>query len=296
MTLGDILDGAFKLMKANLRTVALVTALFVVPLNLLGAFFQRSSLSTGIFDILNDPSLAETTQSDPGVGDFVGYAVTLLASLIVTPFVAGAIARVVGSSYLGEQLTPGPALRATGRRFWALLWSWVLTHLLEGSGLLLTALLVGVLAAVNVDGRLIALVGVPLGLAGLLLPLALMALFVAVAPAIVVEELGPVRGIRRSWRLLRSRFWPVLGISILAGLIAYVLGSILGTPFTLLAAVVGGSAGWPLLALGSILPEMITTPFIAIVATLIYFDGRIRSEGFDLQVVAADLARTGVAR
>jgi sterol desaturase/sphingolipid hydroxylase (fatty acid hydroxylase superfamily) len=125
--------------------------------------------------------------------------------------------------------------------------------------------------------------------------IALVPLFIAVAPAIVVEELGPIRGMRRSWRLMRPRFWPVLGIALLSGLIANILGSILGTPFSLVAVAIGYDVGWPLLALGAILPALVTTPFIAIVATLIYFDGRIRHEGFDLQVVAADLARTGVA-
>src|SRR5205823_5659401 len=43
MTLGDILDGAFKLLKANLRTIAIVAGVFIVPGQLLVAFAQRGS-------------------------------------------------------------------------------------------------------------------------------------------------------------------------------------------------------------------------------------------------------------
>jgi hypothetical protein len=37
-------------------------------------------------------------------------------------------------------------------------------------------------------------------------------------------------------------------------------------------------------------------PFVAIVSILLYYDGRIRHEGFDLQLMAADLARGDGAR
>ena len=44
-------------------------------------------------------------------------------------------------------------------------------------------------------------------------------------------------------------------------------------------------------AIGEILPALVTMPLVAIVATLVYFDLRIRNEGFDLQMIAAELAR-----
>jgi hypothetical protein len=116
-----------------------------------------------------------------------------------------------------------------------------------------------------------------------------MALSVAVSPAIVVEHLGPMAGIRRSWSLLRRRLWPTLGIALLAGLIATVLGQVLGFVPSTLGLLVGLEWGWLLVALGAILTAVVTQPIVAIVATLQYFDARIRFEGFDLQVIAAEL-------
>ncbi|MBV8386408.1 MAG: hypothetical protein JO248_14885 [Acidimicrobiia bacterium] len=263
MTLSDILDGSFKLLKANWRTVLLITAAFVVPLHLLSAFASRNLYQgRSFFDAINNPSLRSSTTDSSNARLIVGGAVAVV-SLLVAPFVAGAISKVVAASYLGGEETVGSALRATGRRAWALFAAWFLVHVLEGIG--------GVLCI----------------LPGLIV----MSIFVAVAPAIVIEDLGPIRGMRRSARLLRPRMWSVMGIAIVAGLLASVIGNVLGTVPSGAALAIGLKYGWPLLAAGSILSALVTTPFVAIVATLVYFDGRIRQEGFDLQVMADDLAR-----
>jgi hypothetical protein len=288
---GDILDGAFKLLKANARTLFTIVAVFVVPLQLLAAFAQRNVLGgSGLLDVLNDPSVAEAGAEQP-VGDQLVTYVAALVNLLVLPFLAGAISQVVGTSYLGEELGPGPALRRTGRRAWALFASWVVVHVLELATLVVLPV-VGIVLAVLVDGPLRALFivfSVVAVAAGIAAALAVMALSVAVAPAVVVEELGPIQGVRRSWSLMRRRFWPVLGVALLAGLISNVLGQVLGVVPTFAGLIVGLEWGWILIAVGGILTALVTTPIVAIVATLQYFDARIRFEGFDLQVIAAEL-------
>lgn len=267
MTVGDVLDGSFKLFKANARTLILVTAAVVVPLQIVSSFALRGQFQFGVLDALdavNDPTVAQSIadqQQGSGAEILLG-ALTAFLGLLVTPFVAGAVSRVVADSYLGRELAAGDALRAAARRFPALLGAFVLVHLAELGGFLLC-----VLPA-----------------------LALMAMYTMVAPAIAIEELGPIEGMRRSWRLARPRFWPVLGISLLAGFIANALGQILGTIPTLFAIVLGGSFAWVGVAVAGTLTQIISLPIVTIAATLLYFDGRIRHEGFDLQIMASDLA------
>jgi hypothetical protein len=117
-----------------------------------------------------------------------------------------------------------------------------------------------------------------------------------VAPAIVVETLGPIQGMRRSARLIKPRLFPVLGIALLSGLIASFVGSALGFVPQLAAFLVGLRWGWLLLAVGGIVTSIVTTPFVAIVATLVYFDGRIRHEGLDLAIMASEVAQRGAPR
>ena len=47
MGLGDILDGAFKLFRANARSVLLIAAMFVVPIQLVAAFVRRNAYGGG---------------------------------------------------------------------------------------------------------------------------------------------------------------------------------------------------------------------------------------------------------
>jgi hypothetical protein len=267
MSFADVLDGAFRLLRANLATIVLVTAVFFVPLELLSAFLARDLFGgQGIFELLRDPSLAQQ-EFDSGLSptQVFGTAGTSLMGLLITPIVGGAIAGVVSASYLGEQLSAAEAVRTALRRVWALLAAAILVHLVEGVGLILC-----------------------------ILPgLAAMAFLICTTPAVVVEELGPIKAMRRSFALVRPRFWPVLGIAVVSGLMASTLTSILGSPFTFAAEAVGLRWGFILLAFGSIVPALVATPFVAIVATLVYFDSRIRHEGFDLQMIARELAGGG---
>jgi hypothetical protein len=264
MSFTDILDGAFRLLKANLATIVLVTAVFFVPLELISAFLTRNLLGgESILRILQDPSLTEQEFSAGPSGVQIGGTVgTSLLRLLITPFVGGAITQVVAASYLGQQLSAGDAIKTTGRRFWALVGAAILVHLVEGVGLVLCVL-----------PALVA-----------------MAFLVCTTPAVVIESLGPVKSMRRSFALVRPRFWPVLGIVVVSGLLASFLGFVLAGPFQLAAQLVGLRWGFLLLALGSIVPALFASPFVAIVATLVYFDARIRHEGFDLQMIAGGLA------
>ena len=153
MMFSDLLDGSFRLLKANLGTIVLVAAVFLIPVNLVAAFFQRDLLGGyGFLDFAQDPSLLEEA-ADPAASN--------------APLVGGLIAG---------------------------------------------------------------------------------------------------------------------------------LATVLATPFSIAALAVGYRWGWILAAIGAILPALITTPFVSILATLVYFDLRIRNEGFDLQMIAAELARGAPSR
>jgi len=270
MMFSDLLDGSFRLLKANLGTIVLVAAVFLIPVNLVAAFLQRDLLGGyGLLQFMQDPSLLEEA-AGPGAsnGPLIGSLVATLATVLVTPFIGGATSMVVAASYLGGELKAGPAMRATGRRFLVLLAVFFLTLLLKLAGLVLC-------------------------LVGALVP---MTLLLVTTPAVMVEEVGPIQAMARSVTLVRPRFWPVMAIGIGSGVLAGFLGSILAGPFSIAALAVGYRWGWILAAIGAVVPALITTPFVSILATLVYFDLRIRNEGFDLQMIAAELARGAPAR
>jgi hypothetical protein len=293
MTVGDILDGAFKLLKANLKAAVLITAGLVIPLNLLAGFLQRAQFRVGLIDMLRDPSLADPAATVPDASALIGQLGGSLLSLVITPFVAGAISQLVAASYLGRETSAGPALKAAGRRFWSLLLAFLISHAptVGGTVLGLAAIAAGI--ASGSDDVLVATMfgGVGLIALGGLAQFFLMGTVMAVSPVVVVEQLGGMAAVRRSWRLLSPGYWRVLGIGVLSGLIAGVIGSTLSWPF-IIPPMLFGSDGlmWVLLAVGGILPSLVTLPFVTIVATLVYYDARIRREGFDLELTTARLA------
>ncbi len=290
MALGDILDGAFKLYKANVKAIVIIVLCFAGPLAVLSAIFSASALSHISFG--SDATVQDSPANN--LAPQIGQLLTALASFIVQPFIAGALAKVVASSYLGAPITAGQAVRASLRRFLSLFGGWLLVHLVELIGFVLAgvllALAIGSSGGAVVGLLIVGFIALPLSA---LLAIAIMPLWVAVAPAIVVEELGPIRGMRRSYSLTNGRYWPVLGTALLAGLISSIIGQVIAVPAALggLATVslVGPGVGAIVLAIGSLLQQVAVIPLTAIVATLIYFDLRIRNEAFDLAVLSNDL-------
>lgn len=286
MSLGDILDGAFKLLKASARPIVLVTLAFVAPVQLLAAYGQRRVLD--VFTVFMDPTALDAMTGDEFAADPLLSGLAGIMSLVVLPFVAGAVSRIVADTYLGDGGRAAPALRAAGRRWWSLLVSWFLVHIAEfGVAIVGSVLFVVGLAT---DAPALMVIGGPVVLLGIVAALFIMPLFIATAPAIVIDDVGAVAGMRRSAALLRPRYWPNLGIGLLAGLIATFVSSALGFVPMVLSFFLG-SSGWILLGVGGVVSNLVALPVVAIVATLQYFDGRIRHEGFDLQLMATGLER-----
>jgi hypothetical protein len=144
---------------------------------------------------------------------------------------------------------------------------------------------VGAILWVTLLSTLAALLGFVL----LIIPLFLVFVRLSfVTQVVVIENVRGRKALGRSWRLAKGHFWKIFGTLILAGILSWVVASILQFPL-LLAAAPLGSAGWPLRALGGIFGGVITRPFAALVGVLLYFDMRVRKEGLDIALMAREL-------
>lgn len=262
-TPSELLDGAFTLLRAHARVILLVSAGFIVPVQVAAAFLSRDVLGgAGLLEIFRDPSTAEAALEARGTGATTAFLLGAAARALVTPALAGAVSVVAAGSLLGGEVSAGTALRAALRRWPALVVAWILVHVAE----------------------LVA--SIFLFLPGLLV----MALFVPVAPVIAVEGLGPFRALGRSARLVTSRLFPVLGVALVSGVLASAVNTSLGVVPQTVSYLVGLDRGWVLLAASTTITSLVVTPWVALVAALVYFDGRVRHEGLDLQLLAARMA------
>jgi len=118
-------------------------------------------------------------------------------------------------------------------------------------------------------------------------------------PAAVIEDLKTMPAIERSIALTQGSWVRVMLVYILVAVLNYAAAALLQFPFIIGAAVIGEetAAGIVLQVLaqfGAALTAMAITPLTSIALALIYYDERVRKEGFDLQYMMAALD-TGAA-
>jgi hypothetical protein len=261
MTVADILDGAFAIVKARPARILGITAVFVVPVHLVGAYLQRNVFGDFVDQIISSDPAVQRSAANDGGGEFLGVIMLAIIPALALTFVAAALARLVGAWSAGHDLTAGELLKGVARKSWALLAAFVVVHLAEG-----VATLCFYIGLVFV-----------------------MPLFAVTAPAIGAEDLGPIEGIKRAWNLAGRRYWPTLGVAWLIGITAFLLSNALGGLPQVLASGADADVAWMLLAAGNILGSVISTPFVAAATVLLYLDLRIRTEGLDIEMSAREL-------
>lgn len=114
----------------------------------------------------------------------------------------------------------------------------------------------------------------------------------------VLEEIGPIASLKRSWNLSKGYFWPTLGriflVTFIAGFIAGFIGGFIGglTGVTAFAMADNETGSTILLAITTGLITFasgLVTPLTATYETLMYADLRIRKENFAAVLMQASV-------
>lgn len=286
MTLADVLDGMFRLIKDHWRTFLLAVGAVLVPLSLLTNIVLAAlapELIVPDFAALFDPEAMAAGEPPFGTGVLVALAaVSALSFLLVTPISWSVCAVVAEEAVAGRDVDAGGAVGKGLRRFPAVLGVFLLQALAVIA--LVAIVAAGTFVAVQAVGNVGALVVLPLLLVWLVAAVWLYVRWSLAVPVAVIEQAGPVQSLRRSWRLTGRRFWWLLGTLLLVTIVATVVGSIAATPFQMLS-LASGSATFVaavLVSLGSVVSGLITTPVTVNALTLLYTDRRVRQEGADL--------------
>lgn len=255
MGIGELIDAAVRVYRLEWKALMGIVAFVVVPVTFLELWATQLVLGQS----------GPATMSSDALGQLVVLSLAMFAVqfLIVQPFLLAATARAAADVYLGTPVTIGGTYRyALGR--------------------LPSILLITILST------LAALLGFVL----LIVPGIIVLVRLAFAPvALVVEGHRGSGALRRSWRLTKGFFWRTLGTLLLSGLIVGIVSGILSIPGEMAVQALGPDA-WPISAIVTALATVLLTPFGTVVIVLLYFDLRIRKEGFDLEVMARELAAT----
>ncbi len=271
LSLSDILDGSFRVIRRNPRATLGVSAAIAVV--------QSAVLL--IFQLITWGSLG-STRTDSGTeqltGAQVGGVATSAFSVVVLSAVFGALLTgmltlVVTDDVLGNRVPIDQLWRRVRPRLLPLIGLSVVITVVEALGLVLC-------------------LGPGIWLWGI---------WAVAVPAFMVDGTSVFGALGRSRELVRDYFWRVWGIRALGTLIVLVVGGIVGVPFTLLAVLLSGdtfssvshhAGGAPVVyllvsAIGGILTTTFTAPVKSGIDALLYVDQRMRKEGLDIALQQA---------
>ncbi len=286
LSLSDIFNGAVGYIRANPKVTLGLTTVVVVITEVLALLLQTGPLAlTGNLKVLRGEAASTAAVAASSLSAAAGALATVLAAILLS----GMLTVVVGRAVFGSSITIEEAWQKVRGRLLALIG---LTALEVVAAVLLTAVVVLIIVGIALagNGAVAVIIGIPLGLA-LIAGLTYLFTMLTFAPVAIVLERKPVMAsITRSFQLVRNHFWRVLGIRLLASLVAGVIAGAVSVPFTIGGQIMlagASSAGMLLLAaalgaVGRAVSQIITAPFTAGVVVLLYTDTRIRAEAFDL--------------
>lgn len=286
---GEVLDGAFTLYRRNLPTfllTALVPTLAIVAM--LGVW------GAGVFAALASGDVALF------VGVLGGLFLMSVGIGLGNLVMWGALTREAAQSYLGQPTSVADGLRTGLRKLLSLLGAGILIGialLVAYFGLAIVVAVVMGAAALSGSPAVAVVLTFVVAVGALAAFLMLVALLFAVVPVIIVEDKGPLEAISRSFDLANGARGRIVGLMIVTLFIAYlpiIAVFWLTGSFADLANPQNVPTGAEFLTqqLLSWGVGVLTTPFMASVIVLLYFDRRVRTEALDVQMAAERLAPT----
>jgi hypothetical protein len=252
--IGEILDAAVALYRTRFGQLVRYAAIVVVPVQVLLTIVLLSAQPDRFSVTINGGATPhfDTTRAQLGA-----TFVVLVVGLLTHAFVSAVTTRIVADEYIGHREPGGEAARTGARRFGAVTGLTALVGLAELVGLLFC--FIGWFAA--------------------------QALFAVAIPVVILERRRVFAAMGRSVELTRSHFWHVLGVVLTVSLLSALLNIALASGLNFWSSR-GGSETATIVAQGlvNIVAALLTTPLVATTVVALYFDLRIRDEGFDVQM------------
>ena len=270
LRLGELFDQAIRLYRQHFLTYVGIMAVVYIP------YVIVQTVSSTVLLAAMQTMRGREIFTSPAYwlfifSIFVGIG---LNEVFVSGLGTAALTNATAHSYLNQKISILDSYRQLGNSWLHLLFAMLIVSLL--SSLLSTWAIVPIAGWFTGLGAMIFLAAV----VAELLP-----------PIIVIEKSTWLDPIKRAWDLGRRRFWWLLGVAMIFSLFTLLIST---GPTLIISAVSNSLAGRAIVIstlistiLGSLL-HLITLPILIVAKTLIYFDLRIRTEGFDLALATLE--------
>lgn len=266
----EIVDLAFSLWRRHF-----------VPMSIIGLAASLPVVVLGILGIEVMDGLVSGSSTVDAVTPFV--LVGLVVGLFWIALVDGAMTFAAGDAYFGRTVTPGRAIKGAIGRGGALVLGNILRVLAVGA-VGAAAMGVGVFSA-RLGGGVFAIL---FAIVAILAALLVFARLFATTSVIVFEHSSATGSLRRSLALSRSSVARILGIVLLSWIIVWAAQMVIGLTLQVVLAVIVRNP--ILVAVVGNLIGMVLYPFLSIALMVLYYDQRIRNEGYDIELMTDGLA------
>ena len=254
----EIVDGTFRLSRENAAAFLTLATLAYLPIIAL------------LIPILW--AMSGATENMALVG--VAGAGLVVVALVWYPMVWGALQISVSERYLGRDIDTGAALARSFSKFGSVLGSWYAKWIIVIIGFFL-AIIPGFYFLTR---------------------------FFAIPAVALFEDRGVGASLGRSSQLAIGQKWRILGTIALSWLILVAISIAMSMIVLIIMAIAfakrGPEAMTPSSSLLTQLPSLfayiVGLPITVIVHTLLYYDARIRQEGFDIEIMSQQLGTAGV--
>lgn len=262
LSIGEILDAGIKIYRRHAWLLLKLALPIILPVAVIGMLVQLSTIPDGA--VVQDGSIVtfsfepDATLTRDDLIFLAGTLVSGLLSFLATLLATGALYKAIVDDYVGVAPDWRTALAFAGRRFHSMLWITVI----------MIAILIPAFVAIIIPG------------------IWLLIAYSLAQPALMSEDLRGRKALWRSYNLVKGRWWSVFG----ALLVAFILQGIVTAMLQgLLVVIVDPQSPTFLTVLNAgtgTLATLLVTPFSVAVTTALYFDLRVRKEGFDLELLA----------
>ncbi len=292
--IGDLLDELFAIYRRRFRTFVGISAVVQIPIALLSLPHATTTPGYYLFAVLSGQAnslannLADASRQSSSVASVLAVLIVVLA-VVGSVLELAAITAATSAYYVGEQPSVERSYRQAVGRFWPLVRLALLLALVF-TGLVLLAVVpfvVPPLACLSFPAAVA--VGVYVVVSWSLAPVAL----------VLEDRPGALPALRRAHRLVAGAWWRTFAVLVcLAVLLAVLqlsastLSELVGVGLqAILAPAATAQPTWIAVTV-SLLASLMATllgPLFYIGLSLLYFDRRVRVEGYDLAVQARAL-------
>jgi hypothetical protein len=293
MGVGEILDRSFRLLRQHFMLF------FIILMIPQGMFF----LANKGMQVYAQGGVQQGTGPGMVVGVVVSVLFVVVIAMIIQFWAQGALIYAVSETYLGHETSIGRSYGAMrsrlGRLIGTMFLMGFLIMLVPGLLGIVSAILIPPLTAMGFGSSTTGILFAVLIIAGAVWFFHVLLNWLLVDKVVVLEGEGWRSALRRSKELMNTRtepgFWKRPKNK--AGLIL-ILGALIGVGIHLLFQTPGLITHWlmPTSTMGQTIQEILNvvatslaTVFTAIAMILYYYDIRLRSEGFDLKMMAKHL-------